>query len=470
MQPTPELAIGKMGNEVRGGSRRGWRVRIRQITNLAAAVVVALALLGSANVDSFTQLRYSLDAKVDAWMWDLIAWEFTAVGRKVSEQFHQPAAGLTSTDQATLVQRYLTRAEEIRALEAQVERIYSERASSGAGASGAGASEAGARETGDAATAESISLQQQIDALRTEQDAARPAAEAILEGQVGAALVEEGITWFGNAFPPVWFTFSEPPMKMVVSPRARITSAHYAMLQPGVPVAERERIEQAISQENDLSAYITNIGGLGAYPTLVIDRAPLAWVLSTVAHEWVHNYLTLFPLGLNYSTTSDLTILNETVADIVGDEIGERVLALHYPEIAQDLAARAAAIDAGETAPPAFDFRKEMRHTREIVDQFLALGRVEDAEEYMEIRRLLFVENGYAIRTLNQAYFAFHGSYGASAAATSPIGPKLEELRSLTPDVRTFLETVRGFTTPEDLDKALEQWSKGILCVSYEMS
>jgi len=448
MQSTPELAIGEMRSEVSRGSRRGWRVRLRQITGLTAAVVVALTLLGSANVDSFTQLRYSLDAKVDGWMWDLIAWEFTAVGRKVSEQFHQPAAGLTSTDQATLVQRYLARAEEIGALEAQVERIYSE---------GAG-SETGAGETDGAATAESISLQQQIDARRTEQDAARPAAEAILEGQVGAALVEEGITWFGNAFPPVWFTFSEPPMKMVVSPRARITSAHYAMLQPGVPVAERERIEQAIRQEDDLSAYITNIGGLGAYPTLVIDRAPLAWVLSTVAHEWVHNYLTLFPLGFNYSTTSDLTILNETVADIVGDEIGERVLELHYPEFAQSLAARAAAVDAGETAPPAFDFRKEMRHTREVVDQFLALGRVEDAEEYMEIRRLLFVENGYAIRTLNQAYFAFHGSYGTGAAATSPIGPKLEELRSLTPDVRTFLETVRSFTMPEDLDKALEQW------------
>ena len=94
---------------------------LRPLAGLTAAVVVALTLLGSANVDSFTQLRYSLDAKVDGWMWDLIAWEFTAVGRKVSEQFHQPAAGLTSTDQATLVQRYLARAEEIGALEAQLD-------------------------------------------------------------------------------------------------------------------------------------------------------------------------------------------------------------------------------------------------------------------------------------------------------------------------------------------------------------
>jgi hypothetical protein len=84
--------------------------------------------------------------------------------------------------------------------------------------------------------------------------------------------------------------------------------------------------------------------------------------------------------------------------------------------------------------------------------------RIRDAEEYMEIRRLLFVENGYPIRKLNQAYFAFHGSYGTAPAASSPIGPKMEELRSLTPDVPTFLRVVRGFTSPEDLDRALEEW------------
>ena len=107
-----------------------------------------------------------------------------------------------------------------------------------------------------------------------------------------------------------------------------------------------------------------------------------------------------------------------------------------------------------------FDFRKEMRHTREVVDLFLKYGRVEDAEEYMQIRRQLFEENGYHIRKLNQAYFAFHGSYGTGAAATSPIGPKLQRLRELSPDLRTFLETVRWFTSEADLDKALAQAEK----------
>ena len=101
-----------------------------------------------------------------------------------------------------------------------------------------------------------------------------------------------------------------------------------------------------------------------------------------------------------------------------------------------------------------------MRQTRETVDLFLKYGRVRDAEEYMEMRRILFRENGYPIRKLNQAYFAFHGSYGTGAAATSPIGPKLERLRSLTPDLRTFLAVVRGFTAVDDLDKAVATWEQ----------
>ena len=415
-----------------------WRARVRRWLDLAASMLAAFVLLGGASLDSITETRYHIDGLVAEHNWDLVAWEIDAVGRKLGEAIQQPAAALSTAEQVAHVQHYLERARTISELEAEVEAQYSQR--------------------GDAAADATATTQERLATLRAAQETDRPAVEAILEAQVGAALLEEGLGWGTTALPPVWFTFTEPPMKMVVSPRGRIMTAHYAMLQPGAPAAERERIEQAILDNENLSAYVTTVGGLGAYPTLVIDRAPLEWVLSTVAHEWVHNYLTLFPLGINYSTSSDLTIMNETVADIVGDEIGRQVLERYYPDVAQEVAAREAAVESGEAPPPAFDFRKEMRHTREIVDQFLALGRVEDAEEYMEIRRLLFVENGYAIRKLNQAYFAFHGSYGTGAAATSPLGPKLEELRSLTPDIRTFLTVVRGVTAPDGLERVLAAW------------
>jgi hypothetical protein len=180
----------------------------------------------------------------------------------------------------------------------------------------------------------------------------------------------------------------------------------------------------------------------------------------SIAHEWTHNYLTLYPLGVSYSDSPALTILNETIAEIAGNELGTLALRAYYPELVREFPGKdePAPSPQPHTTEPPFDFAKEMRSTREIVDLFLKYGRVADAEQYMEIRRQLFVENGYNLRKLNQAYFAFHGNYGTSAAATSPIGPKLERLRSLTPDLRTFLETVRWFTSEADLDQALATW------------
>ena len=63
--------------------------------------------------------------------------------------------------------------------------------------------------------------------------------------------------------------------------------------------------------------------------------------------------------------------------------------------------------------------------------------------------------NGYAIRKLNQAYFAFHGSYAVGAAATDPIGGKLRLLRRQAGDLVEFLRTVAKFSEPGDLDAAL---------------
>ncbi len=78
-----------------------------------------------------------------------------------------------------------------------------------------------------------------------------------------------------------------------------------------------------------------------------------------------------------------------------------------------------------------------MHATRVRVDELLAAGRVEEAEQYMEERRALFVENGYMIRKLNQAYFAFYGSYADQPGATGsdPIGPALRELRYYSPSL-----------------------------------
>jgi hypothetical protein len=192
---------------------------------------------------------------------------------------------------------------------------------------------------------------------------------------------------------------------------------------------------------------------------MVIDRASLSWILSTVAHEWCHNYLTLFPLGINYLTSGDLITINETVAEIVGNEIGERTLRTFYPDqVPPPVSEQVASPESND--PPPFDFNEEMRATRIKVDNLLALGKVDEAERYMEERRLEFVANGYPLRVLNQAYFAFHGSYGTSPASTSLIGPKLEHLRSLTPDLQSFLHAMRDITSAEALDAVIATWEQ----------
>ncbi|MFM7175580.1 MAG: hypothetical protein ACKO4U_21415 [Caldilinea sp.] len=430
MQPTvqPLSAVKKpMAQPIWPSFSRRW------LLALALGAVVLLA--GSASVDSSSQLRQSLDSKVHGDTWDLLGWEIQAIAAKL--RAGQLAAPLSADEPASQVTTYLERANRAGELEREVERLYSE---------------AGA----PAATHPQLAiLEKELTQLRAAQQEVRPAVEAILEAQISAEVRAAGLTFWGQAFPPVWFTFTDPPKKLVVSPRGRILTSYYAMLRPDLLPERRESIEQAILADDNLSAYITNIGGLGAYPTQVVDRAPLEWVLTTVAHEWVHNYLTLHPLGIHYNNTPELTLINETVAEIVGNELGQRALEKQYPAYA--LADRRSE----QTEPAersAFDFNREMRHTREIVDQYLALGRIADAEAYMEIRRLLFVENGYPIRKLNQAYFAFHGSYGTRAAATSPLGSQLIELRSLTPDVKSFLEAVRGLTAAEQLAPVLAAW------------
>ncbi len=95
-----------------------------------------------------------------------------------------------------------------------------------------------------------------------------------------------------------------------------------------------------------------------------------------------------------------------------------------------------------------------MAITRDTVDRLLAAGQVAQAEAYMEARRQVFVRHGYAIRKLNQAYFAFYGGYAAEpggAAGADPIGPMLRELRAACPSLRDFLIEVARVSSYDDL-------------------
>ena len=111
---------------------------------------------------------------------------------------------------------------------------------------------------------------------------------------------------------------------------------------------------------------------------------------------------------MNYDTDPTARVINETTAVIVENEIGQRVLQRYYPELAQPpCAARANLTSGKKPGLPSFDFNKEMRQTRLHTDELLAAGKIEEAESYMEARRVIFVQHGYRIRKLNQALLRF---------------------------------------------------------------
>ena len=67
------------------------------------------------------------------------------------------------------------------------------------------------------------------------------------------------------------------------------------------------------------------------------------------------------------------------------------------------------------------------------------------------------LEHGYHIRKINQAFFAFYGSYATSAASVSPIEGQLRKLRRESESMREFLTTVAQFATYDEFLEYLGQ-------------
>jgi hypothetical protein len=254
-------------------------------------------------------------------------------------------------------------------------------------------------------------------------------------------------------------------MGLIISPRDRIQQLTNISLQPNLSVDQQVVLEEQVDAHLNVSSLVVPIGGVGVYPTMVMRTTSMSWQLDTIAHEWAHNFLTLRPLGFLYDTTPELRTMNETTASIIGNEIGSVVLQRYYPELADasspplQLAAAKPASPQPEGETPPFDFRAEMHTTRVKADELLADGKIEEAEAYMEARREIFWENGYTIRKLNQAYFAFYGAYAdvpGGAAGEDPVGPAVRELRAQSDSLADFVNRISWMTSFEQLQAAIQ--------------
>ena len=97
-----------------------------------------------------------------------------------------------------------------------------------------------------------------------------------------------------------------------------------------------------------------------------------------------------------------------------------------------------------------------MREIRRAVDNYLAQGEIEQAEELMEAKQQYLATQGYHIRKLNQAYFAFYGAYADRPASVSPIGVELKKLRSQSASLKDFLEIAAAMTSRQDLAESVK--------------
>lgn len=418
---------------------------LRALDFLALALAIAIAATGDAprltgasdRVRSFTR---DIEFDYPNWVWNA-SWT----------KLEQASIGLPHLfDRATnkeIVIEYLRITQSLMQAEAQIERIFADPAIVD-------------KEAGSA------HIRAQRDELIARQNVLAPLAEATLQSQISEAAAKLGLTASGQPLPPVLYHTSSTPLALIVSERSIIQQIANISVLPVLTLDEQIKLEDKVAKSMDVSTLVVPIGGVGVYPTMVMETTDLRWMLETIAHEWIHNYLTLRPLGLNYSTTPELRTMNETTASIAGNELGTYVIQNYYPELivsppGLDLISlhgvSLSSNELDETEP--FDFRAEMHETRVTADRLLAEGKIEEAEAYMEQRRQLFWQNGYLLRKLNQAYFAFHGAYAdvpGGAAGEDPVGPAVRALRAQSASLEEFMDAIAWMTSFEQLQQAIQ--------------
>lgn len=296
------------------------------------------------------------------------------------------------------------------------------------------------------------------DRARDQARALEPSVNRILSRQVQQELEAEGLgIRFGQVFPAVSFRFTELPAVLVVSPRQRIDRALTVTLHGDLSLQDVERIEDEVARLG-YSTLVVPIGGLGTYPSMIPPGSDLAHTLKVIAHEWVHHYLAVNPLGWRYAlsieTDDQVITMNETASDIVGGEIGRRTYTRYYGTLPPEHL-KAESAEAAQPGEEAQEFPRLMRETRQAVDQLLAAGKVEEAELYMEQQRQYLAQRGYYIRKLNQAYFAFYGSYAAQPGFANPVGEALQRLYRGSGSLAEFARRVADMSSYHDLVRAL---------------
>ncbi|NDJ86431.1 MAG: hypothetical protein GYB66_11125 [Chloroflexi bacterium] len=323
--------------------------------------------------------RGVIRAQIQGHEFNYIAWELETLWQKAGQVLFGYHPYISDASGKAIVLEYIGMVGQIRDLDRQIEAIYAD--------PGVSDPRAATRE-----------LRHQRDRLAQQQHERRLLAEPIIERQIATVLQEEGFGLNGQVLPPVSFRFVETPDVLIVSPRDNIQQDFSFSLQP-VSVSERETLERAVEQASPGdAAYITGVGGVGIWPSMVVETQYPAIGFEIVAHEWAHHYLFFYPLGLEYLVRPETRIINETVATLFGNAIAIRVLERFYAdEVARgeiwvpDYPTLADfQPDAGREAPAVWDdalpTSPDSIRLRQTADYLLAMGYGEAAQHALDIR------------------------------------------------------------------------------------
>jgi hypothetical protein len=412
---------------------------LRSFFRLIMSLLLMAVLLGSSSMppgDTYDRAR----AFTRSIEFDYVSWTLEALGIKTGQIALGTIDYLSPDKQHQVVTDYLDLVAQIQRSEAQFNDIYAN------------------PKISDPQSA-STSLRDQLQALYKRRGLLQPVAEAVVQEQVSEVAASLGLTLGGQPVPPVLFHSTPLPLALIISPRDKIRQVADISLLPDLSVDQQAALEERVDKALNVSSLVVPVGGVGLYPTMVQQTTNLNWLFEVVAHEWTHNFLTLRPLGISYMNSSQLRTMNETTASIAGKEIGQAVIERYYPELVPpEPAPGDANASVQQPAAPVFDFNAEMRTTRVNVDKMLADGKIDQAEQYMDARRVFFWDNGYHIRKLNQAYFAFYGAYAdqpGGAAGEDPVGAAVRALRSESSDLATFLNRISWMWSFKQLQQAV---------------
>ena len=429
-----------------------WKRRLKYFVQIIFYGVVILFFLGPAQAPLNDQ-RGKIRAFTRSDEFDYVDWMVDAIVTKVGFSTLDTVNYLSVEEQRQIVLEYIDLVGQIFAAEDQLSLIYTD-------------------PTQTDSEAAAAPVQQQLEELYARREKLGPLAEAVLQNMLGATASEAGLTVGGQPVPPVMFRSTPLPWALIVSPRDTIQQFANLSLETEMTLDQRIQLEDNVTDNLEMSALVVPVGGVGTYPTMIAQTTNLNWLAEVVGHEWMHNYLTLRPLGVRYFESQEMLTINETTANIAGKELGAALILTYFPEYAPAPIVPVVEEEAEQEenlAPkpdpippevPVFDYYQEMHLTRVQVDELLAEGKIEEAEAYMEARRVVFWENGYRIRKINQAYFAFYGSYADQAvgsAGEDPVGAAVRQLRSESDTLLAFISKVSQVTSFEDLLSLLDE-------------